>query len=210
MSRARQTAGSSRAAHSQAQRERILSAAEHCFTEHGFHAASMAQIAKTADISTGLIYRYFSSKSELIHGIVERQMQCFAEDIQTFERDNSAPAAQVMQVMRGEHQLRPCGTRSHLEPALVLEISAESGRDRLIAEALARFNQQIDQAISDWMARPKAEGGFAVPAHKLPQRSMALRALLDGLKQRQVREPDMDMAAVEAMLQDVLPLLMGE
>ena len=39
-----------------AQRERILRAAKRCFVEHGFHAASIADIARTAEMSAGLIY----------------------------------------------------------------------------------------------------------------------------------------------------------
>ena len=37
------------------QRQRILDAAEKCFIESGFHAATMAHIATTADISPGLM-----------------------------------------------------------------------------------------------------------------------------------------------------------
>ena len=40
----------------------ILDAAKKCFIEHGFHAASMANIAETAGMSPGLIYRYFENK----------------------------------------------------------------------------------------------------------------------------------------------------
>ena len=42
----------------QRQRDRILAAAQQCFITHGFHAASMANIADTAGMSAGLIYRY--------------------------------------------------------------------------------------------------------------------------------------------------------
>src|SRR3546814_16038354 len=44
-----------------AQRERILCAAQKCFVEHGFHAASMASIAETAEMSAGLIPREFEN-----------------------------------------------------------------------------------------------------------------------------------------------------
>ena len=37
------------------QRQRILDAAEKCFIESGFHAATMAHIATTAGISPGLM-----------------------------------------------------------------------------------------------------------------------------------------------------------
>src|SRR5690606_36229393 len=42
-----------------AQRERVLCAAEQCFLRRVFHAASIADIAATAEMSAGLIYRYF-------------------------------------------------------------------------------------------------------------------------------------------------------
>ena len=63
--------GESRSRRAEAQRNRILNAAQRCFAERGFHGASMAAIADTAQMSAGLIYRYFDNKSALIHGIVE-------------------------------------------------------------------------------------------------------------------------------------------
>ena len=37
--------------HKRSQRERILEAATRCFIQHGFHAASMATISETAEMS---------------------------------------------------------------------------------------------------------------------------------------------------------------
>src|SRR5690606_21791567 len=62
------------------QRDRILQAAQRCFVEHGFHAASMASIAGTAGVSAGLIYRYFASKNEIIVAIVERQLALLRQE----------------------------------------------------------------------------------------------------------------------------------
>lgn len=52
-------------------RGQIVAAARHCVVRHGFHMASMAQIAKQAQMSVGQLYRYFPSKETLIHAIVE-------------------------------------------------------------------------------------------------------------------------------------------
>src|SRR5690606_41896893 len=59
----------------QAQRERILAAAQKCFVESGFHAASMASISEAAGMSPGLIYRYFENKNSIILAIIERQLE---------------------------------------------------------------------------------------------------------------------------------------
>ena len=56
--------------HAARQRERILQAAEKCFIESGFQAASIAHIADTAGISAGLIYRYFDSKALIVKAII--------------------------------------------------------------------------------------------------------------------------------------------
>ncbi len=52
-------------AHLEARRQSILAAAAKVFSEKGFAAATMADIAQEAGISPGAIYRYFASKDEL-------------------------------------------------------------------------------------------------------------------------------------------------
>ena len=103
------------------QRERILEAAEKCFIESGFHAASMAHIADTAGISAGLIYRYFESKSAIVRAIISlahglrlkviaegveseeqlgilRRMGC--DQYQGFFRSAAVPAAEIERFVR--------------------------------------------------------------------------------------------------------------
>ncbi len=42
------------------------------FAENGFHATSISQIAQKADISKGLTYNYFESKTEILNEIMEQ------------------------------------------------------------------------------------------------------------------------------------------
>ena len=53
------------AAHAAAMREQILEGGRRAFIAGGFRGASVPAIAAEADVSVGLIYRYFSSKEEL-------------------------------------------------------------------------------------------------------------------------------------------------
>lgn len=53
-------------------RSEIAAAARLCVVRHGFHAASMAQIAEQAKMSVGQIYRYFPNKEAIVYDIVER------------------------------------------------------------------------------------------------------------------------------------------
>lgn len=52
-------------------RELILDSALELFAENGFHATSISQIAKKAEISKGLIYNYFESKNEILSEIIK-------------------------------------------------------------------------------------------------------------------------------------------
>ncbi len=49
----------------------ILSSALDLFANEGYHQASIARIAKKANISKGLIYNYFDSKEELLKELIE-------------------------------------------------------------------------------------------------------------------------------------------
>ena len=185
-----------------AQRNRILDAAQKCFTERGFHGASMAQIAETAQMSPGLIYRYFAGKSELIHGIVSRQIELMAEDLEMFKTSSRNAAGIIVDRFRKDAAVGD-GAAAHtrlMEPALILEIVAESSRDPVIASAFDALDRHIDSALGAWLSRPRKQGGHGVPADELPARVLILRSLLDGLKMRQVRHPQMDLALLHQAL----------
>ncbi|HET9931287.1 MAG TPA: helix-turn-helix domain-containing protein, partial [Polyangiaceae bacterium] len=47
-------------------RKRLLSAALEVFSEVGFAAATVAEVAARAQVSTGNVYRYFASKEVLL------------------------------------------------------------------------------------------------------------------------------------------------
>jgi AcrR family transcriptional regulator len=51
-------------------RKHIMDAALTLFSNQGFHATSISQIAQMAEISKGLMYNYFQSKEELLQSIV--------------------------------------------------------------------------------------------------------------------------------------------
>ena len=52
-------------------REDIVQTSLHLFAEKGFHGTSMRDIARSADITEGLIYHYFESKRDLFRAIID-------------------------------------------------------------------------------------------------------------------------------------------
>lgn len=54
-------------------REQIMAAAKEVFARKGFHATTIADIAKQAGLAYGSIYWYFDSKQELFHALMAVQ-----------------------------------------------------------------------------------------------------------------------------------------
>jgi len=186
----------------EAQRERILRAAQKCFVEHGFHAASMANIADTAEMSAGLIYRYFENKNAIILAIVERQLQLLSEDIRLNRRfDLAADLAR-------NYGHSDADDGRGMSAALLLEMSAEATRDPQIAAALDYFDATMRKAIGDWLTRSPEAGGHGLPRDAAPARALLLQCLVEGLKVRETREPDLDRAQLEQALREFVSALL--
>jgi len=60
-------------AHLEARRQQILEAASSCFARKGFHHSTMHDICAEAQLSPGAVYRYFSSKEEIIEAMAEEE-----------------------------------------------------------------------------------------------------------------------------------------
>lgn len=189
-------------ARAEAQRERILSAAQQCFIEHGFHAASMASIADKAEMTASLIYRYFANKNAIILAIVERQLELLRNDIQLNRQvDLAAEMA--------DNYGRACISDGRgMNSALLLEMSAEATRDPQIAAALDHYDTTLRAALVDWLVRGKQAGGHGLSADIAPARVLILQCLFEGLKLRETREPQLDRTLLTAALQEFVPLLL--
>ncbi|MDT3700857.1 MAG: TetR/AcrR family transcriptional regulator, partial [Thermincola sp.] len=62
-------------------RKKILKAAVKVFSQKGFHAAKVDEIAQLADVGKGTVYEYFSSKEEVFQEMFKAGMQFYVENI---------------------------------------------------------------------------------------------------------------------------------
>jgi TetR/AcrR family fatty acid metabolism transcriptional regulator len=67
----------------------ILEAAKSAFSEKGYEATSIADIARIAQISDGLVYRYFRNKRELLYEVLKKFYERILLDLETqvFKQD---------------------------------------------------------------------------------------------------------------------------
>jgi AcrR family transcriptional regulator len=72
-------------------REQLLTAGRAVFSERGFHAATVDQIAESAGVGKGTVYLYFRSKQELYVAIMEHDLEeLHAETVQEMAKSETA------------------------------------------------------------------------------------------------------------------------
>ena len=77
-------------------RRDILDAAARVFSKHGFHAATVAQIAEEQGIGLGTFYRYFESKLDVFHAVIDEVMG----EVAAVLAPESATASQTLEAYR--------------------------------------------------------------------------------------------------------------
>ena len=180
----------------QAQRERILAAAQKCFVEHGFHAASMGDIAHQAGMSPGLIYRYYDSKSTIIVAIMERQLEESRDSIR--ELNTAGDFAEAIFATYSHWRDRDPAV---MNAALFAEMSAEATRDPAVAAAVRAsdkaIREELYQVIKTGIGN-RSHG--AIAPEVVERRALALQCFIEGLAIRAMREPDLDPTAMKATI----------
>lgn len=107
-------------------RAQILEAAERCFRTLGFQASTVDRIAAEAQVSVGLLYRFFESKSAIIEAIILGDVQRQLEHAdRAIERATGGPT----RILRGMMRQLAHATVDPDRIALMFEIAAEVCRN---------------------------------------------------------------------------------
>jgi AcrR family transcriptional regulator len=190
-------------ARAEAQRERILAAAQQCFIDRGFHAASMVDIAAAAGMSPGLIYRYFSGKSAIVLAIVGRQLDERRLEIAGLHATNDFAA----NVVRAFEQWRR-GDPEGVNAALFLAMSADASREPQLAAALREADRITRAEFRTWLGRSRDGGGGGLPTDVVESRAILIQCVVEGLAVRAVLEPDLDIDRLAPALRGLLDRLL--
>ncbi len=70
-------------------RNRILEAAEECFTRYGYDSTGVAEICNTAGVSKGALYHHFPSKQAIFVEMFETWLRSFVAEMERI-RDSAA------------------------------------------------------------------------------------------------------------------------
>ncbi|MBA2737011.1 MAG: TetR/AcrR family transcriptional regulator [Pyrinomonadaceae bacterium] len=75
----------------------ILKAALECFSERGFAATKLDDIAARADVTKGTLYLYFKSKEDIFESVVRREIVGNIGDFEKIAADETLSAADLLQ-----------------------------------------------------------------------------------------------------------------
>lgn len=192
--------------HTQDRRRQILRAAMTCFARRGFHLTTMNDISAEAQISVGLIYRYFDSKDDVIAVMAGEHM----EDLRTIlDHARQAPTLyEALEVVAFRHcEEQP----EHLHASFVMDLFAESARNEhvraLVRDVTTSFIDGVTELIAASQEARSAPAGFdpRVVAEIIVDatRGMMVRAILEAptLTASNLRERQL------ALLRTLWPLL---
>jgi AcrR family transcriptional regulator len=193
--------GAERAAH---QRQRILDAAERCFIDRGFHAASMARVAETAGVSAGLIYRYFDGKASIVKAIITRHLE--SEGTRIF--DQMASPEDMCETMLEVFERWRRGDDPTMNACLLLDLAAECARDAKVARVVRDKDRMIEERLTRAVERiAEARGGKLTQA-EARGRAVVLQCLMEGLASRAVRDPTLQRRTLKPVLQQIVSVLL--
>ncbi|MCB1859794.1 MAG: TetR/AcrR family transcriptional regulator [Gammaproteobacteria bacterium] len=183
---------------SELRHRQVLSAAADCFRRCGFHGASIAQISKQAGMSPGHIYHFFENKEAIIAAIVEQRVNHALELVARFDAQPDVFGTLIENV--------DLGIKEKTDPDFVglwLEVLAEAARNPNVARIVYEADSKLRQRIK-WL-EARAHESRGVDTQVDPDAATeVIMALFEGLGNRIVQNPHMDMTEIEKVMRIAL------
>ncbi len=162
----------------QERRVQIVDAARQCVVRRGFHASTMAEIAATAKMSVGLIYRYFPNKDAIAHAIVESVVN--RTDPPSIPHRTEEIPGDIVRLMLSEP---PPEQREN--QMLLLEVHVEATRNPVVAEIMER----TDVAFRERFLANVYKDFPAFDPDEAAARMELLAAIVNGTTMRRLARP---------------------
>ena len=149
----------------EARPEEILEAALDEFSERGFDAARVQDIARRAGISKGGVYLYFPSKSALLRALIEAKVAPLARLAQTIAAAGASDPMSALRMIATAAAHRLGDAKVFAVPRLVISVSgrfpeiAEFYRAHVVDVARGALERLIEAAMANGALRrvdPKA------------------------------------------------------
>lgn len=178
----------------QRRRQQILDAAERCFRAKGFHQASMQDIAREAEVSMGLLYRYFENKDAIVVSfatIDSAGVIALIDELAASERPLAFLPAMIRRLAKD--------TADPDYLRLYTEVFAESLRNPRLFAALVDSEETVRHALVAALKLQQAAGRLATTFDAAAVADVLL-GLVDGISLRATLVRQYKPAAVEKIV----------
>ena len=121
-------------------RSQILAAAKRSFRLHGLQVTTVDAIAAEAQVSVGLLYRYFKSKAEMVKAIIVEDVELQLQQVALALQDHSARSGDLSELMAAR---LADATADRERLALMFEIAAEICRNPELADFMRNKRAEL-------------------------------------------------------------------
>jgi AcrR family transcriptional regulator len=159
-------------------RQRLLDAAQAVFTQKGFGAASVEDVAADAGYTRGAFYSNFGSKAELLLEVLKRDHDTIMQRLSTIFEDGEASRAdmeaRVLQYYSECYQDNACFL-------LWVEAKLHASRDAKFRASFNALMRELRQRTTDYIEAFSERAGtpLTMPAEQM---ALGLIALCDGVQ----------------------------
>lgn len=166
-----------------AQRAKILEAAWKVFAQKG-RAATMADVAVAAEVSYGLVYRYFPSKEAIFQALIEQTLQTGDTTFQHFAGLPGTPGERLERLVTRLVENR----RDHPEfSQLHYQVLTDAATPASLREQALSYGQAFQDMLRGLIVAGQATG--EVRAADPDQLVTAIMAAMDGLTRLALANP---------------------
>lgn len=136
--------------------EEVYAAALRLFTEKGYHATSMQDIAAAVGLYKGSLYHYIGSKEDLLLEVFERAMRSLLSEVERIVADTSLPPREQLRLVIEAHA---CAVAENLAALTVYlhEFRALTGGT---FDAVRQQRERYRELVSTIVARGVSLGEF--------------------------------------------------
>jgi AcrR family transcriptional regulator len=180
-------------------RQQILDAAAACFARRGFHQTTMQDICGEAELSPGAIYRYFTSKEEIIQAMCSRG-RLEDEELMRGAMQLDGTLAILDELIR----IYFSGVEDRELCVLMIELTSEARHNEFIADSLRQGRDQVLGPLREIVVQAQGRGEIN-PALDAASVANVMLGVYQGLVLQKLQTPEMDVEGYS----DVVRALFG-
>lgn len=186
-------------------REEILTAAFKVFSEKGYHAANVADIAASLGIGHGTFYRYFESKYDVFSSVVDQIIQTISMVVvkENPQESNSLEEYREQLIKIGDGLFEALTQNPYTAKILFFDaLGVDEHINRKIQNAFEMFGIYTELYLKNGISK-----GFVRPDLQTKETSLAINAMILEAARHVVASPDLE-AAKAVWVQTVINLML--